>query len=171
MEVATLLIAVLGVALGVASLTWQIVAHVLSGGRVKVTLKVGGHSGQAMASMPANKVTPASLKQITSQGFSQPVIAVDVRNVGRMPVTVERWGITSAQGIQAIPWGNSIGPTLPRRLESGESASWAVDLSTALNLAQVSLAVLGKGKSSTRIVGVVELADGRMYKTPEAFGA
>lgn len=171
MEVVTLVIAVVGVALGVASLAWQVVAHVLSGGRVKAALKVGAHSGSAMVSMPADKATPESLKQMTSQGFPQPVIAVEARNVGRLPVTVERWGITSTQGLQAIPWGDSIGPSLPHRLESGGSATWAVDLRTALALADTSLHVLGTGQSSTRITGMVELADGRKYKTPEAFTA
>ena len=164
----TLGIAALGVVLGAASLGWQAATYFLTGGRIKTTLKVGALSGAALVSLPANKVTPDALQQMASQA-GRPVIAVEVRNVGRLPVTVARWSIKSSLGISFVPMADSIGPALEHRLDIGESATWAVDLMNAFTLAESSLEVLGKGEKWTRITGVVELADGRTYETPEAF--
>ena len=172
MEAVTLAIAGLGLALGAASFTWQIVEHALSGGRVKVTLKVGALSAggnRMMVSAPANKVTPDSLRQMTTQGFTRPVIAVEVRNIGRLPVTVARWSIKSNLGLSAVPLADSIGPDLKHRLEIGESETWSTDLMNAFTLADSTLKVFGEGQTSVRITGIVELADGRTYETPQAF--
>ncbi len=49
MAVATLVIAVLGLVLSVASLTWQAATFVLSGSRVRADLKHGAHNGGVLA--------------------------------------------------------------------------------------------------------------------------
>lgn len=169
--VITLGIASLGVLLGAASLGWQAATHVLTGGRVKTTLKVGAlaDSGQGMVLTPADRVTPDTLQRAAAQGYSQPIIAVEVRNVGRLAVTVSRWSIKSSHGVSYIPIGESLGPTLPHRLDAGESATWALDLGAAIQLAKTSTEVLSKNGKPAHIRGVVELADGRSFIAPERF--
>src|SRR5262245_7405768 len=114
MEVATLVIATTGVALASFSLVWQVSAHVLTGGRVRIWL----------------------LPRID-------VIAVQVRATGRMPVTVESMSLViglqsprswrswrswrsylDAIGTVVRLGENLNGPSLPHTLPVGTSATW-----------------------------------------------
>jgi hypothetical protein len=64
-----------------------------------------------------------------AQGFTRPIVAVEVRNVGRLTVTATSWRVATRPGGMALqPAGASIGPSLPHRLEGGETATWAVDM-------------------------------------------
>jgi len=89
MEIATLIIAALGVLLGALSLGWQAATYVLTGGRVKIALKVGAiaDSGTGMALMPGAEATPDKLASLGQQGFSRPVIAVSAQ---RRPTARDR---------------------------------------------------------------------------------
>jgi hypothetical protein len=127
MSVALLVVGICGVVLASLSLGWQAANYVLTGGRVKVRLRVGGLGNGGWSPRPriASGRTGGNL---ASQGFPQPIVAVMVANVGRQPVTVARWGLRSGLGMSLYPAADSIGPRLPHRLEVGESETWAVDL-------------------------------------------
>ena len=91
MEVTTLIIAGFGAVTGAASLGWGVASYILSGGRVKVEL-LGGWVGRA--GLITGPLT-ASLAQ-PDERMPEPVMAVGVRNLGRLPVLMRagtcRWG-------------------------------------------------------------------------------
>jgi hypothetical protein len=170
LDVATFVIAVVGLAVATASVVWQMATFKLEGGRVKVKLLVGAmaNNGRGVALNDPHRVTPESLKSLAAQGFGMPVIAVTVRNVGRADVTVQRWSIKhEASGLAFVPIGDSIGKELPFRLAAGASETWAADLRTALALPDAGRAI--KPNSRGKVRGLVELADGRTYRSRATF--
>jgi hypothetical protein len=98
----TLVIAVLGFGLAVASLAWQVVQFILTGSRVKVFT--------ILESWPEK--TP---------------IGVRARNVGRMGVAVTEVGFEPHGGFKSGDrlWRVILnGPLLPHTLEPGQEATW-----------------------------------------------
>ena len=176
-----LAVGICGVVLASLSLGWQAASFVLSGGRVKARLLVGALGNGGMATRPAADLDAGWLKQLESQGFSQPVVALTVANVGRQPVNVTRWGLKSGLGTSLYPVADGIGPRLPHRLDVGEAATWAIDMRSAQAFIyatnetfKASEARTGRPKTlfggiaaefqrphGTDVMGVVELADGR----------
>jgi hypothetical protein len=75
---------------------------VLTGGRVKVALRVGGRGHGGMITVPTERFAEESPQLLASQGYPQPIIAATVANVGRQPVTVARWGLVSGLGLQPL---------------------------------------------------------------------
>jgi len=109
LDIATLVVAVLGALTGIAALIAQVWHFALSGYRVRVT---------------------SSTAFLTAQ--SQWALSVDVANVGRMPVTINGAGVLFGDD-QRIPlihrsYNAPIdGPTFPHRLVDGDSATWVID--------------------------------------------
>lgn len=179
MDVASLVLGICGVVLASLSLGWQAAQHVLTGGRVKVGLRMGalGHGG--IVSAPPSSIREGWWNQLAEQGYRRPVVAVQVANVGRLPVTVARWGLKSGRGVSLYPAADSIGPALPHRLEAGESETWAVDMGPVDAFIRTTREVLGEPQADRRrslfwpevdreaVVGVVELADGRTKRSHE----
>jgi hypothetical protein len=175
-----LAVGICGVVLASLSLGWQAAIYVLSGGRVKVRLLVGAMGNGAMVTKPAEDLNVGWLKEPASQGFTRPVVAVTVANVGRQPVNVARWGLKSGLGTSMYPIAD-IGPSLPHRLEVGDAATWAVDMETVQAFRKATNEALGGSQldsgrrksligrieaevrrpQGTDVVGIVELADGR----------
>lgn len=189
MNVASLVLGIIGAVLASLSLGWQAANYVLTGGRIKVMLRVGGRSHGGMVTTPPASFSQESLKLLASQGFPQPIIAITVANVGRQPVTVDRWGLVSGLGTSLYPAADSIGPPFPHRLEVGESATWAVDMPAVNNFMQATKATLAKQVASARpntllgrieaertlqpdeIAGIAELADGRSKQSKDRIRA
>ena len=171
MEIATLAIAVLGVTLGALSLGWQVASFLLAGGRVKVELQIGAvhGSGSAMVTGPVRTTTAGQAEALRSQGYTRPVAAVQVHNVGRLPVTVTDWSlVASPSGIAFQPVGQSIGPPLPHRLEAGAMERWAVDLAPVAALRAAAAAALKIPAERIEVHGRVALGDGRTTETRDA---
>jgi len=100
-------VAILGLVAAIASLGWQAATFFLSGSRVKVALGRGalgragpnGATGRIFAPLNA---TDEQMADIARQGFTEELLVVRVRNVGRLPVDVESvdayfqggWGIS-----------------------------------------------------------------------------
>jgi hypothetical protein len=187
MSVASLVVGICGVTLASLSLGWQAANYVLTGGRVKVRLRVGGLGNGGMITAPSNSLSANWWENLASQGFQRPIVAVTVANVGRQPVTVARWGLKSGLGMSLYPAADSIGPHLPHRLEVGESETWAVDLVPVHAFIQATRETLGRPESESEppksqigglgarmaaqkedIVGVVELADGRTKRSRDS---
>jgi hypothetical protein len=93
-QIATLLIAVAGVGLAALSLGWQAATFVFTGGRVKIELRVDAMygTGSHMVTSPVSS-GPPDPEQLRAEGYTRPVVAVQVRNVGHMAVTVEDWSL------------------------------------------------------------------------------
>ncbi len=187
MSVISLVVGICGVVLASLSLGWQAASYVLTGGRVKVRLRVGGLGNGGMVTAPPNSLRANWWENLASQGFPQPIVAVTVANVGRQPVTVARWGLRSGLGMSLYPAADSIGPRLPHRLEVGESETWAVNLVPVHAFIQATRETIGKSQPESEppkslfggiesrmaaqkedILGVVELADGRTKRSREA---
>jgi hypothetical protein len=133
-----------------------------------------------MVTAPAGNLSADWLEGLASQGFSRPIVAVNVANVGRQPVKVARWGLKSGLGVSLYPT-DMIGPRLPHRLEVGDAETWAMDMATVQAFIQTTNETLGKSQlrssrpksligkieaeirkpHGTDVVGIVELADGR----------
>src|SRR6266487_1555047 len=128
MNGAALAVGICGVVLASLSLGWQAAVYALTGGRVKVGLLVGAMGNGGMVTRPAVTLSADWLQDLASQGFTRPIVAVTVANVGRQPVGVVRWGLKSGLGMSLYPPPNEIGPSLPHRLDVGDAATWVVDM-------------------------------------------
>lgn len=189
MEIATFVLAVVGAVLAAASLAWQAATYVLAGGRVSVDLRIGAlHAGgSGMVTTAPEDAGQAWEERLAAQGYTQPLAVVRVRNVGRMPVTIERWSLTCSRPTAASRNGSmlgaiaasrpqqltelapvtaSVGPRLPHRLEAGSSETWALDGREVHNLARATLEVWQVPLVLIR--GKVELGDGRTAFSPAA---
>jgi hypothetical protein len=184
MSDASLVVGICGVVLASLSLGWQAATHVLTGGRVKVRLRVGGLGNGGMVTAPPNSLGADWWEQLAAQGYRRPIIAVTAANAGRQPVTVARWGLRCGLGMSLYPAADSIGPRLPHRLEVGESQTWAVDLAPVHAFLQAARETLGRSQAESEpptsllggiearmaaqkenVAGVVELADGRTKRS------
>jgi len=183
MQIATFVLAVVGTALAAASLVWQAATYVLAGGRAQVDLQVGAlnpHGHGMMTAQPCD-YDKVWTEQLAEQGYTRPVVSVRVRNVGRLPVTVQRWSLDCLQEVVQggglfrslfehrgtvaglVPIADSIGPSLPHRLEPGASETWSVDAQAVHAFAEVNRKTFKL--TTAELVGKVELGTGRTHKT------
>jgi hypothetical protein len=162
-QVVTLVIAVLGLALSVAALTWQAVTFVLSGSRAKVELLHGAHDG--MSGVITGPPVANALQQAVQQGYVHEVIGAAVRNVGRMPVTVERMQAVLANGIK-IHWQEQLGPPMPFRLEAHSSERWYMPMLPVRQAIQTSHQAWGQANAQDVHVEV-DLGTGKTVKSRE----
>ena len=121
-DTTTLVIAVVGLALAAASLAWQAATFALTGSRVKAEILHGALGRGGLVTSPPDKWTPNSRAVLASQGFSQEVVAVEVRNVGRMPATVQKVTAYLDNGVGLVQEQSN--KPLPCRLEAGSSEKW-----------------------------------------------
>src|SRR5688572_4435608 len=109
-------VAVVAAILASLSLGWQAATHVLTGGRIKVWLKIGAMNSRGLLTGDPSAMRDDWFTELAVQGYQQPIAAVRVANVGRQPVTIQRWGLECPLGVSMYPVAESIGPTLPHRL-------------------------------------------------------
>ncbi len=158
-----IVVAILSLVLAALSLGWQAATFFLEGGRVKATFN-GGFvgSGMVVTVAPDKFADPDTIEFMRSQGYANPVASVQVRNVGRMPVTITSWSVVAYPGKTALqPVGQSIGPSLPHRLDAGESAIWAVDFRAVYAMLKTTATVLKLPEGGMRAKATVSLGDGR----------
>ncbi len=92
LEIVTLVIAVLGVVLTAGSLAWKGATFVLSGSQVHLTLRrgalgyVNGRLARAKGPLDPSESEVDTLRE---QGFTREVVVVEVRDRGRLAVSVE----------------------------------------------------------------------------------
>lgn len=168
MDFAALLVAVVGLAVAALSLGWQIASWLLSAGRVRPRLRHGILTpGGLFSALVTESGAPADLASITEQGFiGSEVLAVQVANIGRGPVTVERFEVVLRGGkVSFVPHGDAIGPALPTRMEPGTSETWMVKMETVRAFVHASQ-VLTPGRR--RVGMTVELATGQKRSTRHA---
>ena len=124
MDVVTLVIAVVGLVLSVASLCWQVAQHRLSGPRVRAELLWGGIAHDRAVTGPIK----GTLEVFRHAGVDTPVIAVKGRNHGRLPIDVTGFTVEmDGGGGYSLP-GWRFNPSLPHRLESGSEVTFYLPL-------------------------------------------
>ena len=170
LDLATFAIAVLALVTATLALGWQVLTHFLTGGRIKAEMLVGAlhASGDNMVTAEATQERASGkwLPELAGQGYVTPIFGVRVRNIGRLPVTVESWGLKTSPGsIGVTPVGLSSGSALPHRLEAGTSETWVMEAAPVFNLAAATKET--SNYDAVNIFGTVELADGRKYETPQ----
>jgi hypothetical protein len=139
MAIATLIIAVLGMGLSVASLTWQAATFILSGSRIRAELKHGArNAGMVGSGAPGSQ----PLKALAEQGLTEEVVGVEVHNVGRLAASVDRVEAALAGGMKLQMLLDVTGPSLPHRLEPQSSAAWFVPAAPIRRAVAVSAQVL-----------------------------
>jgi hypothetical protein len=109
-------VATFAAVVGVVSLTWNIVAFIHSGARIKVE----GNADMVLVDPGAHESTP--------------VVTVTVRNVGRMPCEVTSWSllIPSGTALAFLRMSPAYGPPTPHTLEPGHAQSWRAPLSSVI---------------------------------------
>ena len=95
---------------------------------------------------------------LASQGVSEWVLAIQVRNRGRMPVDVGSFEVEFESGGAYNRAGWHVNPNLPYRLEPGSSQSFYVPLADV----EKALEIMNRGR---RVRGRVGLGDGRTVYT------
>ncbi|MBV9098822.1 MAG: hypothetical protein JO079_12275 [Frankiaceae bacterium] len=159
MGTTALVVALVGLALSVASLTWQAATFFLSGYRVRVELLLGARGMGGVATGPVSSAQ--FLDHLASQGMTQPVLAVRAINVGRLPVTVTGCSVVSNTDVGFYePDGIT---NLPHRLEPGSNETWYVTLAGARAAFNVWDSTMNT--RTTRIAGRVELATGKRVES------
>lgn len=151
MDVVTLVIAVLGLVLSVASLCWQVAQHRLSGPRVRAELLWGGMAHDRVVTGPLR----GSLEAFSHAGVTTAIIAVKGRNHGRLPIDVTDFTveIEGGGGYSLAGWRPN--PPLPHRLEAGSEVAFYVPMG------QIETAVRVSGSSYRgRLRGRLDLASG-----------
>lgn len=163
LEILTLVVAIVGVSLALASLAWQAATFVLSGSRVRVALRRGalrrtvGGAARALGPLQPRAKDYAVMR---SQGFTDEILAVEVRNVGRMAVSVEDVAATTEDGWSFQRAADPENPALPHRLEPGAKETWHVELSVFQHLVDTD----GKQREAWM---TVELGTGKVLRTKQ----
>lgn len=165
LDIITLVVAIVGVMLALASLVWQGAVFVLSGSRVRVNLRRGALRRDAAGAVariagPTNP-TGSDYALIHNQGFTEDVLIVDVRNVGRMAVSVEQIAAASEDGWGFARLADPENPALPHRLEPGAKETWHVEMLPFQRLVDAD-------SRPRRAWITVELGTGRVVQTKDS---
>lgn len=166
MDIAAFVIACLGFFVAALGLGWQIASWALDGRRVRVRLKHGamGRGGAVAGSVPRSG-EPRDIASVRAEGFTgREVIGIEVTNIGRLPVTVRKYSVhAQGTGFAFTPMGEAIGPTMPFRLEPGDSETWYAEMDSARALVESVKAI---GRSARRVSMTAELGTGEERRTP-----
>lgn len=156
-------IAIAGVLLAALSLGWQAATFFLSGSRVKTTLRLGAlrrELGMTTRMTGPLNMTESAAALIRDQGFTEPVLVVEVRNRGRLAVSVEDVTATTDDGFGFNRMADPENPPVPYRLEPGAKESWHVDVRP--------LQMLAESDPKPRLVRMaVELGNGKVVLTKQ----
>jgi hypothetical protein len=146
-----------------ANLTWQLIAWWIAcrfgGHRVKVDLLAGaaGHGGVA-----AGPLKSFNADRLTSQGFKELLFVIRARNIGRLPVDLTYWSLSTRQGLAYVCTEFHRNPILPYRLESGSEVHFQVPMEHIVRFVH---AARVSGFGSNAIYASVALGTGRLRRS------
>jgi hypothetical protein len=121
-----LLLSAVNALLWLVSILAQILIYRWSGSRVQVELKHGAIGDGAIALDLPGDFQPELYRRM---GFDEEIIAVQVRNTGRMAVYVTRIMARLESGVEVGLLRQTLGTELPYRLEPQSEQTWIVPLS------------------------------------------
>lgn len=157
-----------GLVLAVASLVWQFATFRLNGPRIRTTLRIGT-VGAGLTTTPVRPGWQQSLVQLVEQGAGQPVVAVEVRNVGRAASTIIGYQAQLDNGmtymLTSAPLG---GVTLPHRLEAEDQVTFWMPYEDCVRFMHGSRMTSRPGRALTMRV---QLGSGRSVETKEKLAA
>lgn len=163
---AALVVAVIAVVLAAVSLLWQAAAYFLSGPRIKVSLDEGLRGpGGGVISAPPSAYTEKGREKLVADGYTERIVAVVVRNVGRMPTTIRMWSLRF--GNDAL-WTFPIDPEnvpLPHRLDAHDEIGWYATLEQLRDLQRE---FLDQSDEAAAVVGLVRLGSGSQIESGNA---
>jgi hypothetical protein len=124
----TLIIAIAGVVLSIGSLCWQAYTFVLSGGRIRIEVKIGGFGDHGFVQLMENADLPVSLPSLKQAGF-EPIVVATIFNTGRMSIVIQQcsWA-TKDKALTSSPIGKWPATQLPCRLEPHDRCVCIVEL-------------------------------------------
>jgi len=156
-------IAIVAAFLALTALAWQAWAWLLSGPRVTAEMKWGllGAGGGLVSGPPRADWRSVDL---ATQGFTDPVVAVEIRNKGRTPTTVTGAAVRYSNGIQLTGTAPPAGDVLPHRLEAHSTFTYLID---GGHVGQGIRATVRTG-GTRRIHVIVTLATGKTVQTNAA---
>lgn len=163
---ASLVVAIISLALATASIGAQITTWVLEGGRAKLTLVHGALALGGVVSGPVGRDgKPRDLSSLRAQGpMGAEVVGVTVANVGRAPLRVTSYGVKLTRpGLSFTPVGDAIGPSLPYTIEPGSSETWFAEMRSARALVATAGEVLTS--VSNQVYMTVSFGTGRVRRT------
>jgi hypothetical protein len=163
MSQTALIVAIVGLVLSVASLTWQTAMFVMSGSRVRASLLHGARGPGGVASGPPGKVR---FEQLVAQGFTQEVIGIQTRNVGRLAVQIVGVAAVLQSGVRVTQLPGTVGPELPHRLEAQSTGTWFLP-AAPVRAAVKATSGIGNGKDPCKCWMVAELGNGKTVATRE----
>jgi hypothetical protein len=158
LDIATLVIAVVGAITGVGSLVWNVASHALTGARVKAELQPGffGHGGVITTNWDNFRQDDPP-----DPGFDRAVLVVKARNVGRLPASVTGWSVViGATELSHV--GGAWNKPLPHRLEGGEDNSWYVEFGQVEAIIRTLVAT---NMPPDKLAAKVSLGDGRTIRS------
>ena len=148
-DISTTILAVLGVVLALASLAWQAWSFRQSGSRVSVDLRTGSGTRRARPpSLRQRRLRLARCRGLAKQGFTDPVLAVEVTNSGRSPTNVVSVSILYENAASYTE--THFDPSLPFRLDAESEKTWYFSRAQVAAYAQAMHQVLGSGPLSVR---------------------
>ncbi len=167
-DVATLVIAVVGVVLGAGSLVWQIASRHLERPRLKLALKRAWADAAhtQMVTAPLGGEVPTTLQ---SQGSVVPYLAVDVQNVGRFPVGVRSVTATMERGFGYSEPGNALNPPRDHRIQPFAVSTWYLPMQPIQAMVDASAATLPGMNHAQEVRVCVEPEFGKPLVTKKSF--
>jgi hypothetical protein len=153
-----LVFAVVGVVLALVSLGWQAATFFLSGPRVKVSFAEGlrgAHDGVMIG--PPSIYTEAGREALEADGYTERVVAVTARNVGRMATTASMWAIRFGNGTLYTLAAHPRNRPVPFRLDAFEEVTWYAPLN---DLTALQAQFVDQGDDAALASAVVDLASG-----------
>jgi hypothetical protein len=135
---ATLILASLGVGLALLSLAWQALSFMLTGSRVRVGVKVGLRGVGAVVTLP-HDARAQSVGHLRSQGFTDPVLAVEAINRGRGETSIASVDLLFEDG--GSVGGGILDPPLPFRLIGESAQTWYFNMQLAVAYAKATESV------------------------------
>ncbi|MEW2061127.1 hypothetical protein AB0899_10190 [Streptomyces sp. NPDC007002] len=134
----SLIISIIALCVSIANVTWQAARFLLEGPRIRVLMKVGALGGASLVSAPVEnmKNLDETFASWSSQGFTQPVLVVEVVNKGRLGVQLVDFGVDVPKGASVKVIEGVITDTpMPYVLEPHQEATWAMPFEYVVNFA------------------------------------
>jgi hypothetical protein len=105
-----------------------------------------------------------TIETFRGEGYTNRVVGVNARNVGRLPVTVDAISVViQPTDVVYKPLKAALGPPLPHRVEAGSNEQWAVESWIVWASA---IPEFADGRGGESFVIRVVLGNGKVHETP-----
>ncbi len=160
----TLVIAVVGLVLSVASLGWQMVRHRLEQPRLTVQLlRAWAGAGSLVSGPPKSDMSG----YMHSQGMTLDLLAARVRNTGRYPITIRDASARLEDGTGIGSVGGQLNPSgEDKRVQPFSAQTWYVELEPVRAAVKAMHALKATGRQ--KVWMIVEPEVGPVVRTKDS---